>query len=66
MQKADEPRLMRLKAARAAEAKAEKPALQDRATKSALQAWKKRCPKCGAQVYARQKACTCGHDFGRR
>jgi predicted RNA-binding Zn-ribbon protein involved in translation (DUF1610 family) len=63
MQKADEPRLIRLKAARAAEAKLEKPAPQTKSAKSALQTWKKRCPKCGTQIYARQKACKCGHKF---
>ena len=66
MQKADEPRLIRLKAARAAEARSDKPATQRKPIKSAVQTWKKRCPKCGAQVYARQNACRCGHDFGKR
>ena len=66
MQKADEARLIRLKAARAAAAKSEKPASQAKTAKSALQSWKKRCPKCGTQNYARQKSCKCGHNFGGR
>ena len=57
MQQADEPRLGRLRAAKAAEAKIKKPVRQT---------WKKRCPKCGTEVHARREVCKCGHKFGRR
>jgi hypothetical protein len=64
MQKADESRVVRLKAERAAEVKLPKPAPPSKPVKSALQTWKKRCPKCGTQIHARQKTCKCGHTFG--
>ena len=25
--------------------------------------WKKKCPKCDAEVHIRKKVCTCGHNF---
>jgi hypothetical protein len=25
--------------------------------------WEKKCPKCGAQIHVRRKACDCGHEF---
>jgi hypothetical protein len=57
MKQADEPRVDRLRIAKAAEAKTKKPRRQT---------WKKRCPNCGAQVHARREACECGHRFGGR
>jgi hypothetical protein len=59
MQQADEPRLVRLKAAKVAETKVKKPA-------AARQTWKKKCPKCGAQLHVRREACACGHKFSSR
>jgi hypothetical protein len=56
IQQADEPRIARLRAARTAEAKMERPA---KAT------WQKTCPLCGAKTHARTKACACGHQFLR-
>jgi hypothetical protein len=56
IEQADAPRLVELRAARVAEPKTKKP---DRQT------WKKRCPKCDAQVHVRREACECGHKFGR-
>ena len=56
IEQADAPRLVQLRAARVAEPKTKKP---DRQT------WKKRCPKCDAQVHVRREACECGHKFGR-
>jgi len=26
--------------------------------------WRKKCPKCGAEIHVRKKTCVCGHDFG--
>ncbi len=28
--------------------------------------WKKKCPKCGAEVHIRKKTCSCGHEFSGR
>lgn len=25
--------------------------------------WKKKCPKCDAEVHVRKKVCLCGHNF---
>jgi hypothetical protein len=55
IEQADQPRILRLRAARAAEPKTKKPARQS---------WQKRCPKCGAQSHVRRKTCKCGHNFG--
>lgn len=57
MQQADEPRIVKLRTAKAADAKIKKPVRQT---------WKKRCPKCGNQVHARREACECGHKFRQR
>jgi hypothetical protein len=59
MQQADEPRLTRLRAARQAEAKIEKPKAITR---------KKKCPKCDALSDTRREVCQCGFRFrvGRR
>jgi hypothetical protein len=57
MQQADQPRIVRLRAAKVAETKVKKPARQT---------WKKKCPKCGAQLHVRREACACGHKFGGR
>jgi predicted RNA-binding Zn-ribbon protein involved in translation (DUF1610 family) len=59
MQKADEPRIARLRTAKSAEIKAKVPAAKN------AKSWKKRCPKCGAQVHVRRDACECGHKFNR-
>jgi hypothetical protein len=56
MEKADEPRILKLRATRSSEPKAKKPARQS---------WQKTCPKCGAQSHVSQKMCKCGHDFVR-
>jgi endogenous inhibitor of DNA gyrase (YacG/DUF329 family) len=57
MQQADEPRLARLKAAKAVEAKQKKPAPQP---------WTMKCPKCGTALHRRRAVCECGHKFGGR
>jgi rRNA maturation endonuclease Nob1 len=57
MQQADEPRTVRLRAAKKAEAKKQKPRSRS---------WKKKCLKCGTEVPARREACDCGHKFGGR
>jgi hypothetical protein len=57
MLQADEPRLVRLRALRAAEQKTKKPARQS---------WQKRCPTCGAQSHVSRKSCECGHKFATR
>jgi uncharacterized OB-fold protein len=54
MQQADQPRIIRLRAEKASETKIEKPKAQ---------AWKKRCPKCGATSHVRRGVCECGHKF---
>ena len=28
--------------------------------------WKKKCPKCDADVHIRKKICSCGHNFSGR
>jgi len=58
MQKADEPRLVRMREAKKAETKTPK--------KPRTRTWKKRCPKCGAQVHVRREACECGFKFAGR
>ncbi len=57
IQQADEPRLNRLRATRAAEPKVKKPVKQT---------WQKRCPKCGTQTHISQKLCKCGHSFDKQ
>ena len=57
MQQADEPRLVRLRAAKSVEIKTKKPVQQS---------WKKKCPKCGTQVPARLEVCKCGLKFRAR
>lgn len=57
MQQADEPRILKLRTAKVAEAKVKKPAPQT---------WKKTCPKCGTPMHASRDACKCGHQFGRK
>jgi hypothetical protein len=55
MQQADAPRMVRVRAAKAAEPKVKKPARQP---------WTKRCPVCGNETHARLNVCKCGHSFG--
>ncbi len=55
IQQADEPRVLKLRAARALEPKTKKPVRQS---------WQKKCPKCGTESHVRRKICKCGHDFG--
>jgi hypothetical protein len=56
IEQADQPRILRLRAARAATpAKAKKPVRQS---------WQKKCPKCGEQSHVSRKLCPCGHSFG--
>jgi hypothetical protein len=38
----------------------EKPAKKEPGQK---RSWKKRCPKCDAEVHVRKKVCDCGHNF---
>ncbi|HEX4413196.1 MAG TPA: hypothetical protein VH107_06175 [Lacipirellulaceae bacterium] len=57
IEQADQPRLQRLRAAKAAEPKVKKPDKQ---------AWKKRCPKCGAESHISRKECACGQSFAGR
>jgi hypothetical protein len=47
---------------------AEKAAVQKPPAKAARQQnnWKKKCPKCDAEVHVRKKICTCGHNFSGR
>jgi hypothetical protein len=56
IQQADEPRINRLRVARAAEPKVKKPVRQT---------WQKKCPKCGNQSHVSLKLCKCGHSFGK-
>src|SRR5215213_2818251 len=56
IQQADEPRLVRLRTARAAEPKVKKPVRQS---------WQKKCPACGTQSHGSLKGCKCGHTFGK-
>ena len=57
MQQADEPRIVRLRAAKTAEAKIKKPAPR---------VWKKKCPKCNTQSHVRRGVCQCGYKFSSR
>lgn len=57
MQQADEPRILRLRTTKKADVKVAKPKQKS---------WKKRCPKCGAQLHVRREQCECGHKFGGR
>jgi endogenous inhibitor of DNA gyrase (YacG/DUF329 family) len=57
MQQADEPRLVRLKAAKAT---APKP------KKAAKQSWQKKCPACGTHSHVSRQRCQCGHKFVTR
>jgi hypothetical protein len=57
MQQADEPRIVRLRAARKLENKSEKPKSR---------AWRKKCPKCSIQVDAQRDICACGFRFKSR
>ncbi len=56
VEQADEPRILKLRAARAAEPKIETPARQS---------WQKRCPKCGLESHVSRKVCKCGHAFNK-
>ncbi len=58
IQQADEPRLVRLRAARAAEVPMAK-------KKPVRQTWQKRCPECNSQSHISLKVCKCGHQFGK-
>ena len=57
IQQADEPRMVRLRAAKAAAPKTKKPARQS---------WQKRCPACGLESHVARKVCQCGHNFVTR
>ena len=57
MQKADEPRLAKLKATKNTETKVKKPVRQS---------WKKKCPQCGTEIHVRLQECACGHKFTGR
>ena len=55
LQRADEPRNVKNRAAKKKEAKVPTP--QQRL-------WSKKCPDCGIQVHVRLLECSCGHQFG--
>jgi hypothetical protein len=57
IQQADEPRMIRLRAAKSAAPKTKKPAQQ---------AWQRRCPACGLESHVARKVCKCGHKFVTR
>jgi endogenous inhibitor of DNA gyrase (YacG/DUF329 family) len=57
MQLADEPRLARLRATKAATPKPQK---------AARKSWQKKCPACGKQSHVSRQSCECGHTFGNR
>ncbi len=54
LKQADEPRLEKMRAAKAAEPKVKKPPRQS---------WQKKCPQCGLQSHVNRKVCSCGHNF---
>lgn len=58
IQQADEPRLLRLRAARTA--------TPTKTKKPVKQSWQKRCPVCGTQYHVSRKRCECGHSFGNK
>jgi endogenous inhibitor of DNA gyrase (YacG/DUF329 family) len=55
LQRADEPRNVKNRAAKKKEVKIQTP--QQRL-------WSKKCPECGIQVHVRLLECSCGHQFG--
>lgn len=57
LQRADEPRNVKNRAAKKKEVKVQTP--QQRL-------WSKKCPGCGIQVHVRLLECSCGHQFGER
>jgi hypothetical protein len=57
IQQADAPRILRLRAAKAAEPKIAKPVVKVR---------QKRCPKCGTRSHIARKVCSCGFKFVTR
>jgi hypothetical protein len=57
IQQADEPRIQRLRAAKAVETKTVKPKNSQ---------WKKRCPVCRTESHVRLQKCKCGHKFATR
>jgi hypothetical protein len=54
---ADAVRKEKIAAEKAVEVKATKKAPRQQ------RSWKKKCPKCDAEVHVRKKVCTCGHNF---
>jgi hypothetical protein len=57
IEQADEPRILKLRAERAAAPTIKK--------QPARQSWQKRCPKCGLASHISRKVCKCGHNFGK-
>ena len=55
LQRADEPRNVKNRAARKKDVKVET---------SRQRLWSKKCPGCGIQVHVRLLECGCGHQFG--
>ena len=55
LQRADEPRNVKNRAARKKDVKVET---------SRQRLWSKKCPSCGIQVHVRLLECGCGHQFG--
>lgn len=54
LKQADEPRLEKMRATKAAEPKVKKPPRHS---------WQKKCPQCGLQSHVNRKVCSCGHNF---
>lgn len=55
----------RAEAVRREEMAAEKTAEEPPPAKAPRQqrSWKKKCPKCDAELHIRKKICSCGHNF---
>lgn len=56
LEQADAPRILQLRAARAAAPKVKKPGRQS---------WQKKCSVCGFESHVSRKVCKCGHTFGK-
>jgi rRNA maturation endonuclease Nob1 len=56
IEQADEPRILKLRAAKAAQPK----------KTPGRQVWKKRCPQCGTESHISRKICKCGHNFVKK
>lgn len=59
---ADAARKDKMAEEKAAEEKAARQKGSEKAPRQ-QRSWKKKCPKCDAEVHVRKKVCTCGHNF---